>query len=126
MPHVVHVLRKFEPREWGGIETHLVGLIPELARLGWTSEVHAPRERGTDGAPLREVGAELATFRAHYPYVGLTPERRARLVAAGGNLVSLEETWRLFRAPRADVIHVHTLGRLGGTVRTVARVRRIP
>ena len=57
MPHVVHVLRKFEPRERGGIETHLVGLIPELARLGWTSEVHAPRERGTDGAPLREVGA---------------------------------------------------------------------
>jgi glycosyltransferase involved in cell wall biosynthesis len=126
MPHVIHVLRKFEPREWGGIETHLVGLIPELARLGWTSEVHAPREEGTDGAPLREVGADLTTFRAHYPYLGLTPERRARLVAAGGNLVSAEETWRLLSAPRADVIHVHTLGRLGGIVRTVSRVRGIP
>jgi glycosyltransferase involved in cell wall biosynthesis len=126
MPHVIHVLRKFEPREWGGIETHLVGLIPELRRLGWTSEVHAPRESGTDGGPLREVGADLTTFRAHYPYLGLTPERRARLVAAGGNLLSLEEAWRLLRAPRADVIHVHTLGRLGGVVRTVARMRRVP
>jgi len=126
MPHVIHVLRKFEPREWGGIETHLVGLIPELTRLGWTSEVHAPREAGTDGAPLHEVGAKLTTFRAHYPYLGLTSERRSRLVAAGGNLLSVEEAWRLMRAPRADMIHVHTLGRLGGVVRTIARMRRVP
>lgn len=126
MPHVIHVLRKFEPLEWGGIETHLIGLIPELRRLGWTSEVHAPREAGTDGGPLREAGAEFTTFRARYPYVGLTPERRARLVAAGGNLVSIEETWRLLSARRADMIHVHTLGRLGGTVRTAARMRRVP
>ncbi len=126
MPHIIHVLRKFEPREWGGIETHLVGLIPELARLGWTSEVHAPRESGTDGAALRAVGAELVPFRARYPYLGLTPERRARLVAAGGNLLSAEEMVRLIRGPRADMIHVHTQGRLGGIVRTAARLRRIP
>lgn len=126
MPHIIHVLRKFEPREWGGIETHLVGLIPELARLGWTSEVHAPREAGTDGAALAAVGAKLTTFKAHYPYLGLTPERRARLVAAGGNLLSAEEMARLLRSPRVDLIHLHTQGRLGGIARTAARLRRIP
>jgi glycosyltransferase involved in cell wall biosynthesis len=126
MPKVLHVLRKFEPAEWGGIETHLVGLIPELDRLGWRSEVHAPQETRTDGTPLRDVGAIFRTFRAFYPYVGMGPEARARLVAAGGNLVSLDETARLVLDRQATLFHVHTLGRLGGIVRTAARLTARP
>ena len=61
MPRVVHVLRKFEPSEWGGIETYLLGLLPELERLGWKSEVHAPQEAGTDGTILREHGIGFRT-----------------------------------------------------------------
>jgi glycosyltransferase involved in cell wall biosynthesis len=126
MPTVIHVLRKFEPLEWGGIETHLLGVIPELARLGWRSEVHAPAEAGTDGAVLEAAGARFRTFRARYPYLGLTGERRARLVAAGGNLVSVGELARLVTDRDAAVLHVHTQGRLGGVVRTAARLRGIP
>jgi glycosyltransferase involved in cell wall biosynthesis len=126
MPTVIHVLRKFEPLEWGGIETHLLGVIPELARLGWRSEVHAPAEAGTDGSVLQAVGARFRTFRARYPYLGLSGERRARLVAAGGNLVSVSELARLVGDRDAALLHVHTLGRLGGVVRTAARLRGIP
>lgn len=126
MPLAIHVLRKFEPQAWGGIETHLLGLLPELARLGWDSEVHAPAEVGTDGEPLRRIGATFRTFRAHYPYIGMSAPDRARLVASGGNLVSPGELVALLGARRASVLHTHTGGRLGGVVRTAARLRGIP
>lgn len=126
MPRVVHVLRKFEPAEWGGTETHICGLIPELERFGFTSEVHAPREDGTDGHPLEALGARFRSFRAHYPYVGLSSGERAKLVASGGNLVSAGELLSLATARRPSLFHVHTQGRLGGVVRTASRIRRIP
>jgi len=126
MPHVIHIVRKFEPAEWGGTETHLVALIRELNALGWTNEVHAPQEHGTDGSSLVSAGAAFRTFRARYPYLRMTPERRAALVAAGGNLVSMDELARLLFNRDAHVLHLHTLGRLGGVARTAARMRGIP
>lgn len=126
MPRVIHVLRKFNPLEWGGIETHLAGMIPALARLGWESEVHAPDEAGADGRPLEALGARFRTFGAFYPYVGLTPDQRRDLVAAGGNLLAPGELARLSLSSKVDVLHAHTLRRLGGVVRTAARVRRRP
>ena len=126
MPKVVHIVRKFEPAEWGGTETHLIAMLREMRELGWESEVHAPREAGTDGAAIREAGAVFKTFRAHYPYLGMTPERRKGLVAAGGNLVSVHELARLALRTKADVLHLHTLGRLGGVVRFAAKLRHIP
>lgn len=125
MPRVIHVLRKFDPREWGGIETHLAGLVPALSRLGWESEVHAPAEDGTDGAPLEALGARFRTFRAFYPYLALRPEQRRDLVAAGGNLVAPGELASLLGS-EADVLHTHTLRRLGGVVRSAARLRGRP
>lgn len=126
MPHVVHVLRKFEPAEWGGTETHICGLIPELRRFGFTSEVHAPREAGTDGSALEALGAKFHSFKATYPYLGLNQGERAKLVASGGNLVSVGEFGRLLKDRSASLVHVHTQGRLGGVVRTACRVRGMP
>jgi len=125
MPRVIHVVRKFEPAEWGGTETHLVALIREQVQLGWECEVHAPREKGTDGTILERAGARFRTFRARYPYLRMSREQRAGLVAAGGNLLSADELAKLC-VLQADVLHLHTLGRLGGVVRTAARMRRRP
>lgn len=126
MPEAIHVLRKFEPAAWGGIETHIVALLPELCALGWATEVHAPREAGTDPRPLLEAGARFRAFDASYPYLGLDQRRRASLVACGGNLVSLDELGALLRASRADIFHTHAIGRLGGIVRTAARLTGRP
>lgn len=126
MPKVVHVLRKFVPSEWGGVESHLVGLVPELERLGWISEVHAPAEAGTDGAALRAVGATFRTYRAHYPWIGLSGADRARLAASGGNLVTLDEPLRLLADRRASILHAHTQRRAGGVVRFAARRKGLP
>src|SRR5436190_23485749 len=108
MPKVIHIVRKFEPDQWGGIETHLLALIPRLERLGWTSEVHAPAEMGTDGSALTAAGATFRTFRAYYPYLRMGHKERTSLVAAGGNLISFEELGRLLLHRRASVLHVHT------------------
>ncbi len=121
MPKVIHVIRKFEPAEWGGTETFLVNLVRELAPLGWMSEVHAPLEPGTDGTELERAGATFRTFRASYPVLGLDAEGRKRLVASGGNLVTPGELWRLTVDRRASLFHVHTTRRLGGVVRWAAR-----
>jgi glycosyltransferase involved in cell wall biosynthesis len=104
----------------------MVGLVPELTKLGWRSEVHAPAEAGTDGRALEAVGATFRTFRARYPYLGLNPQRRAQLVASSGNLLSIDELISLVGQRRGNVLHAHTLGRLGGVVRTAARLRRVP
>ncbi len=125
MPKVVHVLRKFEPDAWGGTETHLIALLRELVRMGWDCEVHAPREAGTDGSTVEAAGAVFRTFRARYPYLGMSEKKRAGLVAAGGNLVSFDELAKI-ALTRADVFHLHTSGRLGGVVRSVSKLRRIP
>ncbi|MBA3683791.1 MAG: glycosyltransferase family 4 protein [Planctomycetes bacterium] len=126
MPKVIHVVRKFEPLEWGGIETHLLGLIPGLQRLGWSSEVHAPREAGTDGSTLIAAGAGFRTFAAHYPVLGMRASDRAQYVASGGNLVSPHELVRLLRERRASMLHVHTVRRLGGVVRVASRLKAVP
>ena len=126
MPKVIHVLRKFEPAAWGGIETHLAGLLPALAAEGWDSHVMAPLEAGTDARPLTALGASFSGFRAHYPYLGMSKKDRDALVSCGGNLVSFDALWQLLQRHDADVLHVHTQGRLGGIVRTAARVRGVP
>jgi len=126
MPKVIHVLRKFEPAEWGGTETHLIHLVRELDRLGWSNEVHAPAEQGTDGTALLEAGATFHTYRARYPYLRLSAKQRSALVASAGNLFSVDELARLLLDRRASIVHTHALGRLGGIVRFGARARKIP
>ena len=44
----------------------------------------------------------------------------------GGNLLSLPLLWSLLREPQVDLLHAHTGKRLGGIVRTAARLRGIP
>ena len=121
MPKVVHVVRKFEPAEWGGTETFMVNLVRELVPLGWMSEVHAPGEPGTDGSALELAGATFRTFSASYPVAGLDAAGRKRLVASGGNLVTFDEMRRLAFDRRTSLFHTHTARRLGGVVRWAAR-----
>lgn len=40
---VAHVLRKYDPAEWGGTETHVAAVTRELSARGWKVEIHAPR-----------------------------------------------------------------------------------
>ena len=116
---VAHVLRKYDPEEWGGIETHVAAITRRLGPLGWPSEVHAPAgPRASDRALAPEV--PLRRYHSFLPVLG-SPARRRGLIANAGNIVSLDELVRLLRDEELELVHLHTMGRIGGAVRTAMR-----
>ena len=124
---VVHLLRKYNPAEWGGTETAIQRLFEGLRQHRVTSVAYAPSIGNSVAAdPLTEAGFAVKQFRACVPVWGISTERKRQLLAVGGNLMSFDLIARLVREPNAAVMHTHTLGRLGGIALTSARLRRIP
>jgi alpha-maltose-1-phosphate synthase len=118
----IHVLRKLDRDEWGGTETAVERLIEGLRENGVEGVIYGPR---LQHAPCKE-GPDVRRFRAFVPIWGLSPQRRRQLVSVGGNLMSFELASLLRKERDAAIIHTHTLGRIGGIVRHVAKRRRIP
>ena len=125
---VAHLLRKYDPTEWGGAETAIQQLTAGLAAQGVESLVYAPRIPPLAGPadPLASSGRPVRRFRAYLPILGIPSERRQQLVALGGNPISFDLPRALWREDKLDVIHSHALGRLGAIGRVVARSRRLP
>jgi glycosyltransferase involved in cell wall biosynthesis len=125
---VAHLLRKYNPSEWGGTESVMLQLTAEMAKLGVESVVYAPRlSPGTAPPdPLAAAGCTVRRFKARVPIWGISPERKRQMVAVGGNVVSFGLAGSLWREKGVDVIHSHALGRLGAIGRLVARARGIP
>lgn len=122
-----HLLRKYDPIHWGGTETAVQRLLEGLRDVRVASHVYAPRlEQPGSDEPLSRSCLGVRRFKSMVPVANLSPDQRRQLVALGGNLLSWDLPWQLWRAPRLDLIHSHTLGRLAGSARAVARLRRIP
>lgn len=127
--HVAHLLRKYDPAEWGGTETAIERLVAGLVGLDTQSVIFAPRlpQATTEVRdPLVAAGAVVRRFRALVSLWGITAERKRQMVAVGGNLFSFDLMGALWREEGLDVIHSHALGRLGALARVVARGRRLP
>jgi starch synthase len=123
---VAHILRKYNPAQWGGTETAVLQLTNGLREHGVTSTFFAPELGETPQAdPLREAGHDVKRYKAIVPVSGISNQQRAQLVSVGGNLMSFDLIWRLFREP-ADVIHSHALNRIGGIALTAAKFRKLP
>jgi len=122
---IVHVPRRFVADEWGGTETVLLEISRQQQRAGWKPEVLTSmalaqqRDDIIGGIPIRRFGY-------CYPFLGLTALDRAALDKKGGNLLSLSLFQALLRVPDVRLFHAHALKRLGGEVRTAARLRRKP
>ncbi|PYI81932.1 MAG: hypothetical protein DME26_18960, partial [Verrucomicrobia bacterium] len=124
---VIHLLRKCNPAEWGGTETALHRLLEGLRDHDVASVVYSPRLRhGQDRDASGESGWSVRRFNACLPIWGISRQQRRQLVAVSGNLLSFDLPFALRREPEVDVIHTHTLGRLGATALNVARWRRLP
>ena len=124
---VVHLLRKYNPAEWGGTETAILRLFDGLRQHGVTSVAYGPRiENCAASDPLIEGGFAVKRFGACVPIWGISRQQKRQLVSVGGNLMSFDLMARLLREPNVAVMHAHTLGRLGGIALTAARLRRIP
>src|SRR5580658_4047965 len=118
----IHVLRKLDRAEWGGTETALERLFEGLRENDVEAVVYGPQ---LPRAPDQEA-PEIRRFHAFVPILGLSPQRRRQLVSVGGNLMSFDLASLLWKERDAALIHTHTLGRLGGIARLVAKRRRLP
>src|SRR5580658_6509817 len=118
----IHVLRKLDRAEWGGTETALERLLEGLRKNDVEAVVYGPQP---EHAPDKEA-PEVRRFHAFVPILGLSPQRRRQLVSVGGNLMSFDLASLLWKERDAAIIHTHTLGRIGGIARIVAKLRRIP
>jgi glycosyltransferase involved in cell wall biosynthesis len=122
---IIQVPRRFVASEWGGTETTILQTSRALQRAGheaaiFTSLALSDQRRETiQGVPVRR-------FPYSYPFLGLSAQDKRDMDKKGGNLLSLSLLLGLLREPGVDVLHAHTGKRVGGVVRTAARLRGIP
>jgi len=122
---ILAIPRRFVRKEWGGTETVVLETGKRLLAMGhdasiWTSTIFSSLPEETmEGVPVRR-------FPYTYPVLGLTAEGRNRLDMKGGNLFSLGLMRALRKEKGIDLIHLHTMGRLGGIARREAHRRGIP
>lgn len=124
---VAHLLRKYNPAEWGGTETAVKRLFDGLRFHGVESVAFCPRIfPSPERDPFVESGFRVERFNAFVPVAGISAEQKQQLISVGGNLMSFDAIWKLLREKNLSLIHTHTHNRLGGIALTVARFRRIP
>jgi alpha-maltose-1-phosphate synthase len=127
--HVAHLLRKYNPAQWGGTETALQRLLEGLRNHEMRHSVYCPKLESTTPPPpdpLTAAGHRVTRYKAHIPLLGANKTQKELLVSIGGNLVSFDLIWSLHKENKLDLIHSHCLGRLGGAALMVAKKRKIP
>lgn len=122
-PRVCHVLRKYEPTEWGGAESHVAAVTDLQTRSGWLVDLFAPRVANDERGPLAP-DVELRRYGAFLPFVG-SARQRAEAIRHGGNTASLDLPVRIARR-RPDIVHLHTGRRIGGAASLGARLAGVP
>lgn len=121
-----HILRKYDPSEWGGTETAVLRLLDGLRTQGVDSTVHCPRlDKPTAADPFAEARFPVRRFKSFLPVLGISAIQRDQLVRWGGNVMSFQLYWQLMNGP-LDVIHSHALNRLAGVGLMVASQRNVP
>jgi len=122
-----HLLRKYNPAEWGGTETAVKQLVDGLAELKVKSAIYAPTlPKAPETDPFAAAGHSIKRYRAFLPVAGLSPDARKQMIAVGGNIMSFELFHRLLFHRKLEVIHSHALNRIGGIGLTVAKARKVP
>lgn len=122
---IAQVMRRFHIKEWGGME----GVV-------WNTSLGLKQQHDIDShilctQALNSVSSEvidnipIERFRYHYPYIGLTKEKRLNLDKKGGNPYSFSLSQRLLRG-EFRLYHCHTMQRMAAMVRYAAMRRGLP
>jgi glycosyltransferase involved in cell wall biosynthesis len=122
---VIQVPRRFVENEWGGTETAILQTSRVLNALGNRSMIYTTTAL-CDRRHEQMGGVSVHRHNYLYPFWGLSLQDRHDMDRKGGNLMSFSMLWSLLRTKRPDILHAHTGKRLGGIVRTVARLRGLP
>ncbi|EEF63230.1 glycosyltransferase family 4 protein [Pedosphaera parvula] len=126
--HTVHLLRKYNPAEWGGTETAIHRLFDGLRKQDVSSVVYCPKLDCACSVndPLQAAGCRIERFKAFVPVWGISTAEKRQLVSVGGNLMSFDLISALWRQKNVSLVHTHALGRIGAIGATFARRRKIP
>ena len=122
---VIHIPRRFVRDDWGGTETVLQNTITGMQEIGIRGEIFTTKAL-SNVAKEELSGVTVNRFDYSYPFWGLSSAARKAMDKKGGNLFSWALARALYNEPDIDVLHAHTGKRLGGIVRTVAKLRKIP
>ncbi len=118
-------MRRCVPKKWGGTESVVFNVSRELIRQGIESPIFCTDMFARPG--LQMLGkVPVRRFRYVLPWVGLSPEAKAKLRLKGGSPLSLPLFFGLLKERNLSVIHTHVQHRLGGMARTVAKIKGIP
>ncbi len=121
----IQVPRRLVTSAWGGTETTVIETSRALQAAGHPTRVFTSLAM-SDQVRERIGDVEVKRFPYVYPFLGLSREELCDMDRKGGNLVSLALLRALIREPGLNLLHAHSGKRLGGIVRTAARLRRIP
>ncbi|WP_294965742.1 glycosyltransferase family 4 protein [Sulfurimonas sp.] len=122
---LMHVPRRFTQSSWGGTETVVISSTNALKPLGYDSSIYT--SKALDKTPQESIGSVVVKrFDYFYPFFGLNKKHIDAFDAIGGNLFSFSLLFALLRKKDIDLIHLHTLKRMGSIVRSVAKYRKIP
>lgn len=126
---VIHLLRKYNPAEWGGTETAVQRLFEGLRQHGVTPVMYCPQVNGNGHAASESHhgnNGDIKRFKICVPTWGISRQEKRQYISVGGNLMSFDLLPAMWREPDVALVHTHTLGRLGGIASAVARGRRLP
>ncbi|QOR61955.1 glycosyltransferase [Sulfurovum sp. ST-21] len=122
---LVHIPRRFTQKSWGGTETVVMNSAHYLKPMGYESAIYT--SKALDGNAKEEMDqVPIRRFDYFYPFFGLSEQQKRAFDAIGGNLFSFSLLFALLRKKKMDIIHLHTLKRMGAIARTVAKWRNIP
>lgn len=121
---IANVARRFTFDEWGGTETVVWNTAQELIDLGYQTKIFCTAALSKNGVEHVD-GIDIERYPYFYARLGLSPENAARLDKKGGNPFS-PELGKALCEYKPDLIHCHTMGRIGGLCRRMARRLNIP
>ncbi len=122
---IIHVPRRFVAHEWGGTETVILEISKQQLAAGFHPKIITSMALAKE-SHNEMTGIPVQRHSHVYPFFGLNAADRAAMDKKGGNLLSLPLLAALLREPDVRLFHAHALKRLGGMVRTAARIRKKP
>ena len=123
--NLIHIPRRFTRNSWGGTETVILNSAKYLQDLDYNSEIYTTKALDKNPHEMIE-NIPIKRFNYLYPYFALPKKTIKAFDQIGGNLFSFSLFFKLLFKKDIDIIHLHTMKRLGGIGRTIAKIKKIP
>ena len=120
---IIHIPRRFDSSSWGGTEQVVLQTGLAQIKSGNNARIYCPDsnnknwEENIKGVPIKHM-------KYFYPFIGLSKDEKARLDKKGGNIFSFSLLWNLLNTPNVDILHLHTIKRIGGIGRLTAKRKK--